>query len=187
MRNLRRTVTLSAAALVAAVMMAPRSDAQERNRGRADAPARGSERNGGARVDRNQGGRIDRNQGGRFDRHEGGRVDRDGSRFQGREASRLHDGGRFDRDRGRFAYGPGFRGFSRYQPHRSYVASRAYGYSPFRVFGGLRFYSSCPGPGYVYISDGDCEGWVYPPYAGAEWLPGSYDRFGVWIGGRWGG
>lgn len=169
MKTFRRTVTLSAAALVAAVMTAPNSDAQERSRGRAEAPARGSERNGG--------GHTDRSQGDRFNQHGGGRFDRDG----------RSDRGRLDRDGGRFAYGPRFRGIPRYAPYRSFVSSRFYGFSPFRVFGGLRFYSSCPGPGYVFVSDGDCEGWVYPPYAGASWLPGHYDRFRVWIGGHWGG
>ena len=54
---------------------------------------------------------------------------------------------------------------------------------PFRVVGGVRFYGSCPGPGYVWVN----EGWAWPPYAGAAWIPGHYNRFGVWIRGHWRG
>jgi len=59
---------------------------------------------------------------------------------------------------------------------------RSVGYrvAPFRTFGGFRFYSYCPGPGYVYVSDG----WVLPPYAGAIWIGGRYARGGVWIAGH---
>ena len=64
-----------------------------------------------------------------------------------------------------------------YGPHR-YVA-------PFRVFHGVRFYSYYPGPGSVYIVDGGYTGWVLPPFAGAVWVPGYYDRFGFWVGGHW--
>jgi hypothetical protein len=28
---------------------------------------------------------------------------------------------------------------------------------------------------------------VHPPYRGAVWVPGHYDRFGIWIGGHWRG
>ena len=59
---------------------------------------------------------------------------------------------------------------------------RVVGYrvAPFRTFGGFRFYSYCPGPGYVYVSDG----WVLPPYAGALWITGHHTRGGVWIAGH---
>ncbi len=52
---------------------------------------------------------------------------------------------------------------------------------PFRVISGIRFYNYCPGPGYVYVDDG----WVLPPYAGAVWVPGYTNRFGVFIVGHW--
>lgn len=75
-------------------------------------------------------------------------------------------------------------------PSRAYVATRVrpfvrygYGYrAPFRVFSGVRFYSACPGPGYVYISN---FGWVLPPFFGAVWIPGHYDIGGFWVGGFW--
>ena len=52
---------------------------------------------------------------------------------------------------------------------------------PYRVVSGVRFYSRCPGPGYVYLEGG----WVAPPHAGAVWVRGHHDRFGIWIGGHW--
>ena len=53
--------------------------------------------------------------------------------------------------------------------------------APFRFFAGSRFFSYCPGPGYIYIDD---LGWVFPPFAGALWVP-RFDPFGVRIGGFW--
>jgi hypothetical protein len=58
-----------------------------------------------------------------------------------------------------------------------------YGYAaPFRVLSGVRFFSYCPGPGYVYVAD---YGWVLPPFFGAVWIPGHYDFRGFWIEGFW--
>jgi hypothetical protein len=54
--------------------------------------------------------------------------------------------------------------------------------APFRAFAGNRFFSYCPGPGYVYVDDG---GWIFPPFAGAVWVPFHLNRFGVRIGGFW--
>jgi hypothetical protein len=116
-----------------------------------------------------------------------GGVQRENRERQGRVESPRRDVNRgrdFDRNRDR-----GFHGNEGFRAHVTprYFAPRFVSprYAPFQVFGGIRFYSTCPGPGYVYISDGDYEGWVYPPYLGAVWLPGHYDRFGIWCGGRW--
>jgi hypothetical protein len=149
MKNVLRNVTLTAAALVAALAVAPKSEAQERFRGR---------------------------ESGRFERHEVRRFDR--NRGFGRDGRLNRDFRRFDRDDRRFFprhFAPGLR----------YGAFHSV--APFRVFRGVRFYSYCPGPAFVYINDGDYAGWVYPPYAGAVWAPGFYDRFGIWIGGHWRG
>jgi hypothetical protein len=54
--------------------------------------------------------------------------------------------------------------------------------APFRVFAGSRFFSYCPGPGYIYVDE---LGWVFPPFVGAVWIPAHADRFGVGIGGFW--
>ena len=92
---------------------------------------------------------------------------------------------------GRGYYGGG-RGYYGGYPHR-YVApvrpyvrygyGGGYGYgAPYRTYSGFRFYSSCPGPGYVYIAN---IGWALPPYAGAVWIPGYYDDEGLWIEGCW--
>jgi hypothetical protein len=53
--------------------------------------------------------------------------------------------------------------------------------APFRFFAGSRFFSYCPGPGYIYIDD---LGWVFPPFVDALWVP-RFDPFGVRIGGFW--
>jgi hypothetical protein len=53
---------------------------------------------------------------------------------------------------------------------------------PFRVFAGSRFFSFCPGPGYIFVDD---LGWVFPPFVGAVWVPAHFNRFGVWVGGCW--
>jgi hypothetical protein len=90
------------------------------------------------------------------------------------------------------AYG-GYRGYSRgtyggygYRyaaPVRPYVRYYGGGYAaPYRTYAGFRFYSSCPGPGYVYVAN---FGWALPPFAGAVWYPGYYDDGGVWIDGCW--
>lgn len=54
--------------------------------------------------------------------------------------------------------------------------------APFRVFAGSRFFSYCPGPGYIYIDD---LGWVFPPFVGAMWVPAHFNRLAVQIGGFW--
>jgi len=132
MKNLMRTLTLSAAAL-AALVAAPKSSAAEFRRG-------------GARQMRPFRGETFR-----------------GREFRGREFR----GGEF---RGRaFVRPPAF--FS----GRSYV-------TPFRVYAGSRFYSTRPGPGYLYMSD---LGWVFPPFPGAVWVPAHYDFEGFFIEGGW--
>jgi hypothetical protein len=140
MKTLMRTLTLSAAAL-AALVAAPKSDAQQFRRGGTHETLRGSPGHGGSFR---------------------------GGDFRGRE-SRGHEfrGGDF---RGR-----ALRGYGGYSYGRRYV-------SPFRVYAGSRFYSYCPGPGYIYVDE---LGWVFPPFPGAIWFPGHLDRFGVRIGGFW--
>ena len=93
-----------------------------------------------------------------------------GGEFRGREFR----GGEF---RGREFRGPVFRGRAFVRP--AFFGRRAF--VPFRVFGGFRFFSYCPGPDYIYIDD---LGWVFPPFVGAVWVP-RFDRFGVRIGGFW--
>lgn len=103
-------------------------------------------------------------------------------------------GGRY----GHGAYGGGYRGPSggygrgdhrgyerRYvapvRPYARYGYGGGYG-APYRTYSGFRFYSSCPGPGYVYIAN---FGWGLPPFAGAVWYPGYTDDEGFWIEGFW--
>jgi hypothetical protein len=93
--------------------------------------------------------------------------------------------------RGETFHGRGFRGEFRGHGFRgpvfrehAFVRPAFFGhrrFTPFRVFGGFRFFSYFPGPGYVWVDD--C-GWVLPPFAGAVWVP-RFDRFGVVIGGFW--
>ena len=52
--------------------------------------------------------------------------------------------------------------------------------APFRTFGGLSFYSYCPGPGYLFVNGG----WVFPPFPGAVWIAPRYGRGGVFIRGH---
>jgi hypothetical protein len=86
-------------------------------------------------------------------------------------------------------HAPAFRGNAWRGPSRAYVAPvrpvARYGYgsrAPFRVFSGFRFFSYCPGPGYVYVGS---YGWVLPPFFGAVWIPGHYDVGGFWVEGGW--
>lgn len=100
---------------------------------------------------------------------------------------------------GRGAYGGGYRGpavgygrgyYGGYEhryvaPVRPYVRGYGGGYgygAPYRTYAGFRFYSSCPGPGYVYIAD---LGWALPPFLGAVWVPGYSDIDGLWVEGYW--
>jgi hypothetical protein len=144
MKNSMRTLTLSAAAL-AALVAAPKSNAQEVRRGEVRETFRGSPGHGGNFRGGDHRGREVR-----------------GGDFRGRE----------------------FRGYGGY--NRGFVRPQGYSYgrpyiSPFRVFAGSRFYSYCPGPGYIYIDD---FGWVFPPFRGALWIP-RFDPFGIRIGGFW--
>lgn len=151
MKNLIRTLMLSAAAL-AALVTAPTSNAQ------------GFRHGGGARETRSFRGETFRGNGFRGGESRG---------VRGGE-SRGFRGGEF---RGREFRGNEFRG-------RGFVRPAFFGrrsFAPFRVFGGFRFFSVCPGPDYVYVDD--C-GWILPPFAGALWVP-RFDRFGVRIGGFW--
>ena len=145
MKNLMRTLTLSAAAL-AALMAAPKSDAQQFRRGETHETFHGSPGRG------NHGNPSYGNPG-------------------------HGNPGHGNRSYGNRGYGGYNRGYIRPQARfygRPYI-------SPFRVFAGSRFYSDCPGPGYIYIDE---LGWVFPPFAGALWVP-RFDRFGVRIGGFW--
>jgi hypothetical protein len=138
MKNLMRTLTLSAAAL-AALLAAPQSNADQVRRG-------------GARETRTFRGETFRGGESR------GQSFRPGRQFHGNE---FHG-----------------RAFSR--PAAFFSGRRSI--APFHVFAGSRFFSYCPGPGYIYI---DGLGWVFPPFAGAFWVPAHADRFGVRIGGFW--
>lgn len=53
--------------------------------------------------------------------------------------------------------------------------------APYRMVGGIRFYGVRPGPAYVWVGGG----WALPPYAGANWVPGHWTRYGAWIHGHW--
>ena len=106
------------------------------------------------------------------------------SRTETRETSRGNPGHGGNLRGGDFR-GREFRGDGWH--NRAFVRPPAYSYgrpyvSPFRVFAGSRFYSYCPGPGYIYIDE---LGWVFPPFPGAVWFPAHVDRFGVRIGGIW--
>jgi hypothetical protein len=142
MKNLMRTLTLSAAAL-AALVAAPKSSAAEFRRG-------------GARQMRPFRGETFR-----------------GREFRGREFR----GGEF---RGRELSGHEFRERAFVRPP-AFFSGRSY-VTPFRVYAGSRFYSTRPGPGYLYMSD---LGWVFPPFPGAVWVPAHYDFEGFFIEGGW--
>jgi hypothetical protein len=167
MKNTTRNLTLSAAALAALVSIAPKASAEPwKNFPLPPSPHQVREM--------------------LRDRHESPRLE-----FRGRD-----DRGR-TRDYGNRGYGSrdyGARGYAGrgyvyggYERERFYAAPvrpfRPLGLpSPFRVLSGFRFYSSCPGPGYVYIAN---NGWVLPPYPGAVWIPGHYDVEGYWVEGFW--
>lgn len=82
--------------------------------------------------------------------------------------------------RGREFRGGEFRGRA-FLPRPAFFPGRRF-VAPARVFAGSRFYSYCPGPGYVYVDD---FGWVFPPFPGAVWIAPHAGRFGVRIGGFW--
>ncbi|MCM3875227.1 MAG: hypothetical protein NEA02_02295 [Thermoanaerobaculia bacterium] len=99
-----------------------------------------------------------------FARREPGRQE---FREHGRQESREHA----YRGPGRHAYAP---------PVRRFHASRYV--SPFRVYGGSRFYSTRPGLGYLFVSG---LGWVFPPFPGAVWVPAHYDLRGFFVESCW--
>jgi hypothetical protein len=86
-------------------------------------------------------------------------------------------------------HGPAFRAPGRAygapfaRPLARYGSARyGYGRAPFRAFSGVRFFSYCPGPGYVYLAN---YGWALPPFFGAVWVPAHYDIGGTWVEGFW--
>ncbi len=160
MKNLMRTLTLSAAAL-AALVAAPKSDAQQFRRGETHETLRGSPGRG----------------------NHGNPSYGNPSRGNTGHGNPGHGNpGYGNRNYGNRSYGN--RGYGGYNRGYVHPQARFYGHpyiSPFRVFAGSRFYSDCPGPGYIYIDE---LGWVFPPFAGALWVP-RFDHFGVRIGGFW--
>ena len=156
MNNTMRNLTLTAAALAGLTVTAPKAAADDRGHGgnRGNAPRQESRS------------------------------------FQRREAPRPGYGGNDRHELRERGYG-GYRGSGGYG--RAYVGparpfaryGTGYGYAhaaPFRVASGFRFYSACPGPGFVYIAN---YGWVFPPFFGAVWVPGHYDIGGYWVDGFW--
>lgn len=164
MKNLMRNLTLSAAALAALVSIAPKADAQDwsRGQGREARPFRGGERGSRGDTLRGEAGRREGYRGETF-RGDRGREAFRGEGYRGREwGARAWRGRAFFRPPS-WTYG------------RGYV-------SPFRVYAGSRFYSSCPGPGYLYVNE---LGWVFPPFPGAVWVPAHYDYEGFYVEGCW--
>ena len=134
MNNTMRNLTLSAAALAALMVVAPKASAEDRGRGRTASPRQefsGRERGAESRDDRRE--------------------------HVGRAPGRVF-----------------------VAPVRSF-ARRGF-FAPGRVFSGFRFFSYCPGPGYVYIAN---YGWVVPPFFGAVWVPDHYDIGGFYVEGGW--
>ncbi len=176
MNNTMRNLTLSAAALAALVSLAPKADAQDWTHGRGVVGSpRGEFRGNGhgeyrGQESRGQERREFRGQERREFRGQDFRGQERGE-FRGRELRGHEWGGRA------FFRPPAFFGRGFVSPYRTYGAI-----SPFHVYAGSRFYSSCPGDGYVYIAN---YGWVRPPYYGAEWVSGYYDDDDSWIEGCW--
>ena len=162
MNSTMRNLTLAAAALAALTVIAPEASAQNRGRGRgAEAPRQEN------REFRGQGSRGFR-----------------GQEFRGNERREWRGNGY--RSHGRYSYAPPLR-YGNNGHYGSYGRYGNYGYgggyaAPFRTFSGFRFYSACPGPGYVYIAN---FGWALPPFFGAVWIPGYYDNGGYWVDGFW--
>jgi hypothetical protein len=93
-------------------------------------------------------------------------------RESGRQEFREHA----YRGPGRYAYTP---------PVRSFYGAGYYGNryaAPYRVYAGSRFYSYRPSPGYFFISG---LGWVFPPFAGAVWVPAHTEINGFFVEGCW--
>jgi hypothetical protein len=196
MKTLMRTLTLSAAALAALVSIAPKADAQDwsRGQGREARPNSGGERGprgetfrGGERSPRGETFRGDggRREGYRGEAFRGDRNHREafrGEGFRGREFGGHEWRGREFRGHGWGGHGWGGHEWG----GRAFFRAPAFfgrGYaSPFRVYAGSRFYSSCPGSGYVYVND---LGWAFPPFVGAVWVPAHYDYDGYYVEGCW--
>lgn len=171
MNTTMRNLTLTAAALAALTVIAPKAAAQEH--------ARGGGRGNNAPQQQHQSRSYQRPQ---APRQEARGYDR-GERHESRE--HAYGGNRGYGNYGGYGYRGGYGGYGGYG--RAYVAPVRpvvrYTYaSPFRIFSGFRFYSACPGPDYVYIAN---YGWVMPPFFGAVWIPGHYDIEGFWIDGFW--
>jgi hypothetical protein len=125
MNSTLRTLTLSAAALAALTVIAPKASA--------DGPFRHFPRPPSPREVRDMW----------HERHESLRPE-----FRGPERREFRErefrGGEW-RGRGYGGYGRAY-----VAPRPAY----RYGYAaPYRVFSGFRFYAACPGPGYVYIAN----------------------------------
>ena len=191
MKNLMRNLTLSAAALAALTVSAPKASAQpwkgfplppspheikETIEGRQG--GHGPEFRGRGYESPRQEFREERREHGygNYGNH-GGNYGNYG--YRGNYGNYGHYGYRgYGADRGYRNYGHAY-----VSPGRSYVRRGYSGYaSPFRVFSGFRFYNDCPGDGYVYITD---LGWAQPPYSGAEWVSGYYDDDDCYVGGAW--
>lgn len=103
------------------------------------------------------------------ERRESGRQE---FRGHGREEFREHS----YRGPGRYAYAP---------PVRSFYGAGYYGTryaAPYRVYAGSRFYRYRPSPGYFFVSG---LGWVFPPFAGAVWVPAHTEIDGLFVEGCW--
>ena len=165
MNSTMRNLTLAAAALAALTVIAPEASAQYRGRGRGDEGPRQEHREFRGQDFRGYRGQDSR----RTERHEWR-----GNGYRGP---------------GRYSYAPSpwYGNYRNYRNYRNYGNYGNYGYrggyaAPYRLFSGFRFYSACPGPGYVYIAN---YGWVLPPFFGAVWIPGYYDVEGYWVDGFW--
>ncbi len=180
MNNNLRNMTLTAAALAALTLTAPKAAAQWKGFPLPPSPHQVREM-----FQERHGGRGDD----RRDRGNGAWGNRGGYENHGNDGNRGY-GNYGNRGYGNYG-GYGYRGYGADRGYRNY-GGRAFvgpvrpyvrGYaSPFRVFSGFRFYNACPGPGYVYIAD---LGWALPPYASAAWIPGFYDEEGFWVEGYW--
>ena len=144
MNNTMRNLTLSAAALAALMVAAPKASADDRGRGRTGSPRQ--EFRGHGNPGHVNPGPVNP-----------GQVWRAPGRTFGRPSGRAF-----------------------VAPARSF-ARRGF-FAPVRVFSGFRFFSYCPGPGYVYIAN---YGWIVPPFFGAVWVPAHYDVDGFYVEGGW--
>ena len=186
MKNLMRNLTLSAAALAAMASIAPKAEAQDWTRARGVESPRREFRENDRRESRGRAVESPRRDFRETQRGESRGREVRGGEFRGREFRGQgwggNSGGRDFR-----GHGWGGRGWDGHAFFRAPAFLRppvffGRGYSRYSVYGGSRFYSSCPGAGYVYVND---LGWVYPPYAGAVWVPAHYDDDGYYVEGFW--